>query len=180
MPTEIIAVERVKKYHWPDAQLNFWIIIMLAAASLECGVFANFMTIQSQMKLGVPWLFPFQVTLGAITLAFIVLMLWLISARTLLPGVVLIGSFILFVLWLTGLIELAIQFFGSGSGVSSNCATYVTGMPTTGVSVGTLAWLEQRMICQTWQAAFAFQVVGLVFLIWMMVMAYQVNRDEYD
>ena len=31
-----------------------------------------------------------------------------------------------------------------------------------------------------WSAAFAFEVVGTVFLLWMMVMAYQVNRDEYD
>ena len=31
-----------------------------------------------------------------------------------------------------------------------------------------------------WSAAFAFEVVGTVFLGWMMLMAYQVNRDEFD
>lgn len=75
-------------------------------------------------------------------------MLWLISQRTLLPGVVLIGTFILLVLWLTGLIETAILMFGNGSGVNSNCSSYVTDMPYSGVSVGTLAWLEQKMICK--------------------------------
>ena len=55
MPTEILAVENRRKYHWPEAQLNFWIIIMLAAAAIEVGVFANFMTIQNQMGLGIPW-----------------------------------------------------------------------------------------------------------------------------
>ncbi|MCJ1442639.1 MAG: hypothetical protein MMC23_003136 [Stictis urceolatum] len=180
MPTEILAVENRRKYHWPEAQLNFWIIIMLAAAAIEVGVFANFMTIQNQMGLGIPWALPYQVTVGSITLAFLVLMLWLINVRSLLPGIVLLGSFMLFVLWLTGLVEVSIQLFGGGRSINSNCSNYVNGMPYTGVSVGTLAFLEQRMICQTWQTGFAFQIVGLVFLIWMMVMAYQVNNDEYD
>ncbi len=31
-----------------------------------------------------------------------------------------------------------------------------------------------------WRAAFAFEIVGTIFLLWMMVMAYQVNRDDFD
>jgi len=33
---------------------------------------------------------------------------------------------------------------------------------------------------QSWQAAFAFEIVGVVFYIWMMVVASQVNKDEYE
>ena len=32
----------------------------------------------------------------------------------------------------------------------------------------------------TWKAAFAFELIGTVFLLWMGIMAWQVNRDEYD
>ena len=32
---------------------------------------------------------------------------------------------------------------------------------------------------QCWQTAFAFEIVGVVFDIWMMVMASQVNKDQY-
>lgn len=31
-----------------------------------------------------------------------------------------------------------------------------------------------------WRTAFAFEIVGTIFLLWMMVMAYQVNRDDFD
>lgn len=31
-----------------------------------------------------------------------------------------------------------------------------------------------------WKAAFAFELIGTVFLLWMGIMAWQVNRDEYD
>lgn len=31
-----------------------------------------------------------------------------------------------------------------------------------------------------WKTAFAFELVNTVFFFWMMVMAWQVNRDVYD
>ena len=148
-------------------------------------------------------LFPFEVTVSALTLGFLILILVLIAQRMLLPGIVIIGSFILFVLWLTGLVETSIQLFGPNSSVNTLCNTYVNGQSFSGVSLETLAWLEQKNICEyhravltilrtcsvianadvlgnCWDAAYAFEVVGVVFLLWMMVMAYQVNRDEYD
>jgi hypothetical protein len=44
-----------EKYYWPDAMLNIWTIIMLAASGLILGVFAEFMQIQNQMRLPTPW-----------------------------------------------------------------------------------------------------------------------------
>ena len=55
MTTEVIAVERRRRYHWPEAQLNLWLILMLASAVVTVGVFAYFMTVQTQMNLGIPW-----------------------------------------------------------------------------------------------------------------------------
>ena len=72
----------------------------------------------------------------------------LISQRQLLPGIVVVGTFIFFVLTLAGLIETSIQMFGTSGGVNGNCNLYVLSMPFTGVSIDTLAYLEQKNICK--------------------------------
>lgn len=87
-----------------------------------------------------------------------------------------IGGFILFVLWLVGLIVISVQLWGPTGSVSSNCNLFVFGADPQpkGQSLQTLAWLQQRSVCQSWQAVFAFGMVGAIFLLWIMVMAYQV------
>ncbi|MCJ1470867.1 hypothetical protein MMC07_009514 [Pseudocyphellaria aurata] len=169
--------ERRRTYHWPEAQLNFWLLIMIVASATTLGIFAYFITVQHQLKVGIPWIFPYEITVSALALLFLFAMLVLITQRLLLPGIVVLGSFILFVLWLTGLIETSILLYGPKESVSSYCNLIRV---STGESETTLAWLETNSICQAWKAAFAFEIVGTVFFFWMMVMAYQVNRDEYD
>jgi hypothetical protein len=44
-----------ERYFWPPVQLNFWTTIILVAGSLLLGVFANFITIQERLGLGIPW-----------------------------------------------------------------------------------------------------------------------------
>lgn len=104
-------------------------------------------------------------------------MVLLIAQNMLLPGIIVLGSFILFVLFLTGLIETSIQLYGPKGSVNGYCNLY---RARSGVSEDTLAWLETNGLCMEWKAAFAFEIVGTVFLLWMMVMSWQVNRDEYD
>jgi len=108
------------------------------------------------------------------------LLLWLIYQRRLLPSIVMIGGFMLFILWLVGLIVISVQLWGPSGSVSSNCNMYVFGADPqpTGQSLETLAWLQQRSICQSWQAVFAFGLVGGIFLLWIMIMAYQVFADD--
>src|SRR3954467_8831572 len=105
-------------------------------------------------------------------------MLWLISQRQLLPGIVIMGAFILFVLWVVGLIVYSVQLWGPVGSVNGNCQLYVNGAEFKGASGNTLAWLQQKSICQSWIAAWAFMLVGSVFLMWMIVMAYQVYSDN--
>ena len=88
------------------------------------------------------------------------------------------GSFILFVLWMTGLIVISIQLWGPSGSVNGNCNLYVTGQQQTGPNVQALAYLMQKSICQSWTAAWAFMLVGAVFLLWMMIMAYQVYAAD--
>lgn len=174
-----LIVSRVRtKYHWPALQLNFWILIMLVGSATILGVFASFVTVQNQLRLGIPWYFPYWITSASLSLLFILIMLWLISQRQLLPGIVIMGSFILFVLWMVGLIVVSIELWGPTGSVNGNCNLYVSGRQSTGASIETLAWLEQHSICQSWQAAWAFELVGCVFLLWMMIMAYQVYQDD--
>ncbi|GAD95250.1 arginase [Paecilomyces variotii No. 5] len=123
---------------------------------------------------------PFMVTSSALGVAFIILILILAAQRFLLPGIIIIGSFVLFVLWLTGLIETALQLYGSLANVNANCQNYVQHNQFKGNSIDTLSWLTQTNICNCWKTAFAFEVVNTVFFLWMMVMSWQVNRDIYD
>lgn len=55
MATEVVYRETRRRYHWPEVQLNLWILIILAAAATDLGIFAWFITVQQQMKIGIPW-----------------------------------------------------------------------------------------------------------------------------
>lgn len=119
---------------------------------------------------------PFALATGALTILFILILITLIYQRRLLPAVVMIGSFILLALYITGLVETAIQLFGPVGNINGNCGTYITGQPEYGLTLNTLAWLEQNSICGAWDAAFAFWIVGAVFLVWMIVLGSMVAR----
>jgi hypothetical protein len=64
------------------------------------------------------------------------------------PGVTMVMCFILFVLFLTGVVETGVQLFGAGQ-VSQNCQQFVTNAKVTGTSIDTLAWLQQQNICKS-------------------------------
>ena len=121
---------------------------------------------------------PYGITVGALTVLFILIMLGLIYQRRLLPGLVMIGSFILLVLYITGIIETAIQLFGPAGDIAGNCQFYVTSRKSLyhGQNVQTLAWLQQNSTCQSWYAVFAFWIIGAVFLVWMIVLGSMVSR----
>lgn len=46
---------KTHRYQWPGIQLNLWILVMLAAACFIIGAFANFISVQQQLNLPVPW-----------------------------------------------------------------------------------------------------------------------------
>lgn len=122
---------------------------------------------------------PFGITVGALTIVYVLIMLVLIVQRRLLPGILIIGSFILLVLYITGLVETAIQLFGPAGDINSKCNTYVFGMESNDLSINTLAWLEQSSICRSWQAVFSFWIIGAVFLVYMIVLAAMVAQGGY-
>ena len=123
---------------------------------------------------------PYGITVGSLTVVFIFIMLGLIYQRRLLPGVVMIGSFILLVLYITGIIETAIQLFGPAGDVNAKCNLYVYSQRHNpqfqGQSIETLAWLQQNATCNSWLAVFSFWIIGAVFLVWMIVLGSMVAR----
>ena len=126
-------------------------------------------------------LFPFGIATGCLTILFFAIILSLVGQRQLLPGIVILGCFILFVLYLTGLIETSIQLYGPTGSVNSYCNVYRSSSGfQQGQGEATLAYLQTREICNDWKAAFSFWIVGTVFLLWMMVMAWQVQKDVFD
>ncbi|KEF62854.1 uncharacterized protein A1O9_00827 [Exophiala aquamarina CBS 119918] len=177
MATEVVYRETRRRYRWPEVQLNLWIFIVLAGASTVLGINAWFISVQQQLRIGIPWLFTFAVVTGGLTIIFLVIILVLAARRMLIPGGILLGAFILLVLWVTVLIETAIQLYGRGN-VNGNCNNYVTGQEYTGVSIETLAWLTQDNICSCWKASFAWSIILAVLFLWMMVLSYQVQN--YD
>jgi hypothetical protein len=50
-----VRVVRMKRFRWPAAQLNFWLLIMAVAGSTMLGVYASFITVQNQLGVGIPW-----------------------------------------------------------------------------------------------------------------------------
>ncbi|KAK8127117.1 uncharacterized protein PG998_002876 [Apiospora kogelbergensis] len=172
-------VARIHRYHWPAVQLNVWMIVMLVASCLIIGVFATFIGIQQTLNLFVPWYFPYFIAVSGLTILFVGGLLWLISQRRLLPAIVIVGAFVFFVLWMVGLIVVGIELWGPAGSVSSNCNLLVFDRtPAPANSMANLAWLQQKSICQSWQAVFAFALVGVVFLLWIMVMAIQVFYED--
>jgi hypothetical protein len=91
--------------------------------------------------------FPYYITVASLTILFIGGLFWLIAERRLLPAIVMIGAFILFVLWLTGLIIVSIELFGPSGSVSSVCDMEVFSRNPKGQTVEVLAFLQQKNIC---------------------------------
>ena len=91
--------------------------------------------------------FPYYITVACIAILFVGMLLFLIFQRRLLPSIVMIGGFLLFVLWLVGLIVVSIELWGPTGSVSSNCNLAVFNQNPTGQTLNTLAWLEQKSIC---------------------------------
>lgn len=105
-----------------------------------------------------------MVVTSALGVFFIFLVLALITRRFLLPGILILGSFILFVLWLTGLIETSLQLYGVEGSVNDNCQNYVIDNVARGNNINTLAWLTQSTICM-----FCFVFLSCSLFTWAMI-----------
>jgi hypothetical protein len=51
-------------YHWPELQLNIWILILSTAATGTIGIFATLIRSQMKMGLDVPWYVYSQIVMN--------------------------------------------------------------------------------------------------------------------
>ncbi|KKA30843.1 hypothetical protein TD95_000739 [Thielaviopsis punctulata] len=167
------VVSHHHSYRWPGLLFNLWVLIMMMSACAVLGILGNFVMIQHQLLLGIPWYFPYFMTVASLTIIFIFMLIGLTWQRRLLPAIVMVGGFMLLVMWAVGMVRVSIELWGSGN-VNSQCSIQVWSGNPKGENIITLAWLMQKSICQSWQALFSFSLVGTAALIWIMIMSYQV------
>jgi len=164
---------------WPTQQFNLWLVLVITTAAVLIGIFASFIQDQNQLQLGVPWLFPFGICIGCITILLVIILVVLSLNEALTPGVLMLFCFVLWVLYMTGLVETGVQLFGAGN-VSDNCRNFVDNEQIRGPSVNTLAWLMQNSICSSWYAVFSFWLIGAIVYLMMFFMAIQVSSGALD
>ncbi|KYK54866.1 hypothetical protein DCS_06827 [Drechmeria coniospora] len=173
-----LVVDPLRTYKWPPWQLNFWIFAMLLASTSIMAVFSLFVQMQYRLLLPVPWYFPYCIVVSIVAIAFLVCIFCLIAHRRLLPAIVMSGAFVLFVLWMVGLVAVSMQLWGPNGSVHGNCSLQVFNRSPTGMSQDTLAWMQQKNICQSWYLVFFMSLAGAMSLVWVMVMAYQVYTSS--
>jgi len=49
------VVVRQQRYYWPAGQFQVWRFIMYATGGTLIGIFAAFITINQQLRIGIPW-----------------------------------------------------------------------------------------------------------------------------
>lgn len=113
---------------------------------------------------------PFGACVGGLTEFFVWTVLLLSFSRRLFPGLVMLKAFILFVLYLTGMIGSAIQLFGPVIKACQNNSERMSG----GLSVESVIGLAQQGTCEDWYVVFSFWVTGMCAEVWIFVVARRV------
>ena len=90
---------------------------------------------------------PYGVTVGTLAIIFIIVQMVYIAQRKLLPATVMLLSFILLVLYIAGVIGTAIQLL-AGPNINNQCNAYVFSDNSSGPNLNTLAFLQQKNICE--------------------------------
>lgn len=170
-------VSHVHTYKWPWIPFNAWMFLMLLSSCTIVGVFSSFIGIQYQLELPVPWCvspsnllrgspsivawilprdvkltlscryFPYYITVASFSILYVGTLVFLLSRHRLLPAIVMIGAFLVLVLWFVGLVVVAIQLWGS-NGVNGECNLRVFNETPKGDTRETLAWMMERSICE--------------------------------
>lgn len=91
--------------------------------------------------------FPYYITVASFSILYVGTLVLLLSRHRLLPAIVMIGAFLVFVLWFVGLVVVAIQLWGS-NGVNGECNLRVFSESPRGDGRETLAWMMERSICE--------------------------------
>jgi len=105
--------------------------------------------------------FYFLIVTGILTMLYSFGLVLAYYGHSLLPLPVMVTAFILFVLWLTGLVKMSIELWGPMGSINDNCTRYVyTDRPWGGRNIDTLARIQQIGVCNMWKTAFALEMIA--------------------
>lgn len=162
-----------RRYRWPVTWLMIIMFIFFVSASTVLGIFAYFTYVQKRMWVEIPWYFYFLMAISIITFFYIGVILALYYTHRLLPVYVFLLSFVMFVLWLTGLIKASIELWGPMGSINDNCTRYVFRPGEWGGrSVETLARIQQEGVCNMWKTSFALELITTAFMFYLLFLAH--------
>lgn len=171
---EIVPV-KVRRYRWPELLLAVILLMLLVCGAIVLGSFSYFTAIQQRLFMTVPWYYYFLLSISTLTIIFVFTVVALYYVHLLLPIIVMISSFIMFVLWLTGLIKASIELWGPLGSINDNCTRYVYNNSFWGGrNIDTLARIQQEGVCNLWKTTFALEMVATFLFLWLILMSWQV------
>lgn len=118
--------------------------------------------------------------MSVLTIIFVAAVSTLYYIHLLLPILVMLWSFILFVLWLTGLIKQSIELWGPQGSVNDYCTRFVYNNAVwalPGQNRDTWARIQQEGVCNMWKATFAFELIATFLFMYLIFMSWQVIRS---
>lgn len=179
-------VVKVRRYRWPELLLSIILFTLFVCGTVVLGSFSYFTYIQQKLSVPIPWFvvlalppphpytidvddcfvngsryYYYLLTVSTITIIFVCAVVALYYVHLLLPIVVMIGSFIMFVLWITGLVKASIELWGPLGSINDNCVRYVYNDDFWGGgNLYTLARIQQEGVCNLWQTTFALEMIA--------------------
>ncbi|KAL7273707.1 hypothetical protein RUND412_003414 [Rhizina undulata] len=172
-----VTIVEKRAYRWPEVVLALIFMTLFVCASVVLGTFAYLTYEQNRLFVAIPWYFPYLISISVITIFYLFGMITLFYVHLLLPAIVLPLSFVMFVLWMTGLIKSSIELWGPLGSINDNCVRYVYDNSNWGGrTIDTLARIQQEGVCNLWKASFSFEMIATFLLLWLMVMSWQVIR----
>ena len=124
--------------------------------------------------------FYFLIVTSILTIFYVITIFILYAAHLLLPILVMIASFILFVLWITGLIKQSIELWGPQGSINDYCVRFVYNdsiWATEGRNRDTFARIQQETVCNIWKTTFSLELIATFLFMYMIFMSWQVIRS---
>lgn len=124
--------------------------------------------------------FYFIIITCVLTILFVIAVCFLYYIHLLLPILVMIWSFILFVLWITGLVKQSIELWGPQGSINDYCVRFVydsSRWARPGQNRDTWARMQQEGVCNIWKTTFALELIATFLFLYMIFMCWQVIRS---
>lgn len=177
---ERVVIGRRKRYRWDEVVLFVLLFIFLVCAAATLGMISYITYYQNRQFVMIPWYFYFIIITCVLTIIFVFTVWVLYAIQCLLPILVMLFSFILFVLWITGLVKQSIELWGPQGSINDYCVRFVYNdaiWAPPGQNRDTWARIQQEGVCNLWKTTFALELIATFLFLYMIFMSWQVIRS---